>query len=132
MAELGRQALVHLELRANLEEKGRGRPGGGLERIRWVSWKHQQTQVGGAGGERGWGGEGLRKGPGQGARWWLQISRKLTLVPLSFTPGTEWESWAMTKAHVEDASFLGGRVVTSLGGRKKVLFTKRNFSISHL
>lgn len=77
VAELGREALVHLELRANLEEKGRGRPGGGLERIRWVSWKHQQAQAGG-GGERRGGGGGW-KGPGQGARWWLLISRKLTL-----------------------------------------------------
>ena len=29
------------------------------------------------------------------------------LVPLSFTPDTEWESWAMTKAHMEDASLVG-------------------------
>lgn len=40
----------------------------------------------------------------------------------------------MTKAHEEDVSFGGDRrrVVTSLAGRKKVLFTKNNFSISHL
>lgn len=89
--------------------------------------EHQQAQARGpmldGEAEAGEVQEGPRR---QVSRWLLIFLDSSRLVPLSFTPDTDWESEVMTKVRVEDAG--GG--VSPLEGRRD--YSPRGLSIPHL